>query len=79
MAAVQTYPNIPLGVDSWQPLRIGHFMIVIIIKHLTMALLNYKGKIETMRFLKVWRYSFDPHFHRLSNFTGCVDSIKTIF
>jgi hypothetical protein len=43
MAVVQTYPNMPLGVDSWQRLEIGRFMIVIIFKRLTMALLPHKG------------------------------------
>jgi hypothetical protein len=44
MAVAQTYPNMPLGVDNWQHLGIGCFMIVIIIKRLTMALLHHKGK-----------------------------------
>ena len=36
MAVAQTFPHMPLGVDSWQRLGIGYFMIVIIIKCLTM-------------------------------------------
>jgi hypothetical protein len=47
MAVAQTYPHMPLGVDSWQRLRIGRFMIVIIIKRLTMALLHHQGKKDT--------------------------------
>ena len=43
----QTNPNMPLGVDCWQCLGIGCFMVVIFVKHLTMALLHYQGKTET--------------------------------
>ena len=52
MAVAQTYPKIPLGVDSWQRLRIGRFMIIVLIKYLTMALLRYKGKSETNKVLE---------------------------
>ena len=52
MAVAQTYPHMPLGVDSWQRLGIGRFLIVIVIKRLTMALLHYKGKIETNKVLE---------------------------
>jgi hypothetical protein len=52
MAVAQTYPNMPLGVDSWQRLGIGQFIIVIIIKRLTMALLHHQGKAETNKVLE---------------------------
>ncbi len=52
-AVAQTYPNMPLGVDSsWRRLGIGRFMIVIIIKRLTMALLHHQGKTETNEVLE---------------------------
>ena len=44
MAVAQTYPKMPLGVDSWRRLGIGRFMIIVLIKYLTMALLRYKGR-----------------------------------
>jgi hypothetical protein len=34
MAVAQTNPNMLLGIDSWQRLGIGCFIIAIIIKHL---------------------------------------------
>jgi hypothetical protein len=52
MAVVQTYLHMPLGVDSWQRLGIGCFMIVMIIKRLTMALLHHQGKKETNKVLE---------------------------
>jgi hypothetical protein len=52
MAVAQTYQNMPLRVDSWQRLGIGCFMIVIIIKGLTMTLLHHKSKIETNKVLE---------------------------
>ena len=52
MAVAQTYPNTPLGVDTWRRLGIARFMIVIIIKRLTMALLHYQGKTETNKVLE---------------------------
>jgi hypothetical protein len=42
----------PLGVDSWQWLGIGCFMIVIIFKRLTMVLLHHKGKTEANKVLE---------------------------
>jgi hypothetical protein len=67
MAFAQTYPGMPLGVDSWPRLGIGCFMIVIIIKCLTMALLHNQGKTETKIFLQ----STTPqafHFYRTCGF-----------
>ena len=52
MAVAQTYPKMPLGVDSWRRLGIGRFMIIVLIKYLTMALLRYKGKRETNKVLE---------------------------
>ncbi len=51
MAVTQTYPNLPLGVDSWRCLGIDHFMLFIISKLLTIALLYHKGKIVTNKVL----------------------------
>ncbi len=74
MAVAQTYPNMPLGVDSWQRLGIGRFMIVIIIKRLTMAFLHHKGKIETNKVLEgveIFLQSTTPqafHFYRSCGF-----------
>jgi hypothetical protein len=62
MAVAQTYPNMPLGVDSWQRLGIGCFMIVIIFKRLTMALRHHQGKTETNEVLE-----------GVETFTGHVD------
>jgi hypothetical protein len=63
MAVAQTYPDMPLGVDSWQCLGIGCYMIVIIIKRLVMALLHHKGKTKTKEVLegvKIFLHSTTP-------------------
>ncbi len=64
MVVVQTYPHMPRGVDSWQRLGIGCFMIVIIIKRLTMALLYHQGKKETNKVLE------GVDIHAVHNSTG---------
>jgi hypothetical protein len=71
MAVAQTYPNMPLGVDSWRRLGIGRFMIVIIIKCLTMAVLHHQGKTETNKVLEIFLQSTTPqafHFYRSCGF-----------
>ncbi len=79
MAVAQTYPNMPLGVDSWRCLAIGCFMIVIIFKHLTMAFLHHKGKIETNKVIEGVEIFLQSTTPQAFPFTGHVDSSKSIF
>ncbi len=79
IAVAQTYPNMPLGVDSWQRSGIGRFMIVIIIKRLTMALLHYQGKTETNKVLQGVEIFLQSTTPQAFQFTGHVDSSKSIF
>ncbi len=79
MAVAQTYPNMPIGVNSWRRLEIGRFMIVIIIKRLTMALLHHKGKTETKKVLEGVEIFLQSKTPQAFLFSFHVDSIKSIF
>lgn len=64
MAVAKRTARLPQGVESWRRLGIGRFLIVLIIKRLTMALLHHNGKTVNDKVLSdvvIFLQSTTPH------------------
>ncbi len=70
MAVAQTNPNMLLGIDSWQRLGIGCFIIAIIIKHLPDNGIAPSPR-QNRNKQGSWGCGDNPSFHNSTGYRSC--------